>query len=243
LEVDDPIGQDELLQALFQSNVVPEAERDTFERLSPSSLHLSRLREAFRKKQSLQAIHYLSQRNKIKVDADLQVDPEDEHLLWRLKEHRLDYLLTVSSSIGLWAATPNTSVDPNFALNLDFKQPYRDFKGKYGKLGFDPKGRFLYIGKFRNDDVWLAMAPWSYIDGMANDVPAGHVTGDTRMTAAHYRMMVMFFAHVLSKIPDRPFTCDSPYGVSLTDARAHFTLYTNIWYVLNHTCLINFMHT
>lgn len=35
----------------------------------------------------------------------------------------------------------------------------------------------LYIGKCKNDDVWLAMAPWEFIDGGDEGAAAGHVTG------------------------------------------------------------------
>lgn len=63
-------------------------------------------------------------------------------------------------------------------MSMDLNKPYYDFKGKYGKLGYDPKerfldfkkkyekleydpkGRFLYLGKSRNNNIWLAMAPW-----------------------------------------------------------------------------------
>jgi hypothetical protein len=234
LEADDPVTQEELLRAIFQANVIPEAERDSFERLKPVSLRLSRLRDAYMKKQYMQAIQFLDNRTKIKVDSDLQVDPNDDRLLWSLNDHRLDYLLTVSSSIGLWAATPRIQSDHNFALNLDFHQPYRNFKGKYGKLGFDPKERMLYIGRSKNDEVWLAMAPWTFLDGMADDVPPGHLTGDTRMSTPHYRMLVMFFAYILSSLEDRPFTCDDPYGPSVFNSNPNLSLYTNIMYVSPH---------
>jgi len=139
--------------------------------------------------------------------------------------------MTVSASIGLWAATPNINVDHNYVFNLDLTKPYRDFKGKYGKLGFDPKGRILFIGKSRNDDVWLAMAPWSFFDDSADNMPAGHVTGDARLSTKHYRMLVMFFAYLLSQLPDRGFTCIDKYGIHLSDSDPCFFIYTNILYV------------
>jgi hypothetical protein len=180
------------------------------------------------------AMQYLNSRSKIRIDSSLQYNNHDDLLLWGMREHRLDYILTVSGSIGLWATTPNVDIDHTFNLALDLKKPFRDYKGKYGKLGFDPKGRMLYIGKCRNDDVWLAMAPWSFIDGTDEDVPAGHVTGDTRLSTRHYRMIVFFFAYILQSIRDKGFTCDDPYGVSLTDPEPCFTIYTNIMYVVWH---------
>jgi hypothetical protein len=80
---------------------------------------------------------------------------------------------------------------------MDLKKPYQDFKGKYGKFGFDPKGKLLYLGKSRNNNVWLAMGPLMFFKNSGEDIPAGHVTGDTRLSMKHYRMIVMFLAHLV----------------------------------------------
>lgn len=37
-----------------------------------------------------------------------------------------------------------------------------DFKEKHKKLGLDPKGRLLYLGRSRNNDVWFAMASFMF---------------------------------------------------------------------------------
>src|ERR1700676_2396478 len=112
--------------------------------------------------------------------------------------------MTVSVSISLWAATPNINVDHNYIFNLNLTKPYRDFKGMCGKLSFDPKGRILFISKSRNDDVWLTMAPWS---SFADNMPAGHITGDAYLSTKHYHMLILFFAYLLSQLPDCGFIC------------------------------------
>lgn len=228
LEADDSIDQGELMRSIFQQNFIPEAERDPFERLKATSMRLSRLRDIYEKKRLSTALQCLELRSKIKIDSDLQISPEDDLLLWNTKAHRLDYMLTVSDEIGLWSIMPNVESDHTFTFNLDLSQPYRDFKAKYAKLGFDPRGRMLYIGKCRSDDVWLALAPLDFIEGGSEDIPPGHVTGDTRLSTSRYRMVVMFFASVLSSIPDRGFTCIDPYGADLTGPRPDFGLCTNI---------------
>lgn len=124
LEVDDHVSQEELLQALFQSTVVPKGEWDNYERLSMRTLHLSQLQEAYRRKQSSQAIQYLGTRNKIKIDSDLKIPSDNDHLLWRLKDHCLDYILMVSGHIGFWAVTLNMPVDHNYVLSLDLSKLY-----------------------------------------------------------------------------------------------------------------------
>ena len=226
--MDDAYTQDDVLRDLFQGGIVPENEQDQFESLPLRNIRLSRLKDIYTNKQLSEAIRYLDYRCKIKIDPDMQVPFDDKDIFWGLREHRLDFLLTVSASIGLWAATPNVLVDHNYMFNLDFGKPYRDFKGKYGKIGFDPKGRFLFLGKSRNDDVWLARAPLSFFGNTSEDLAAGHVTGDTRLATKHYRMLVMFFAHILSRLADRAFTCINMYGISLTDANPCFFIHTNI---------------
>lgn len=222
--MDDAPTQEDLLRAIFQPSVIPEAERDGFESLRRMTVRLSKLREAYERGQSTKAMGYLDQRTKLKIDADLYIPVEDDRLLWNSKVHRLDYMMTVSDGIGLWAAIPNVPSNHNFMFNMDLKAPYREFKAKYGKLGFDPKGRMLYIGKCRNEDVWLAMAPLKFDD----ELPAGYVTGDSRLTTRQYRMLVMFLAKALMSIRDRGFTCDDPYGVALTGKDADFDFYTNV---------------
>ena len=186
------------------------------------------IKETFMRRQTSKAINQLNARCKIKIDREMQIPNNDQNIYWGLREHRLDYLLTVSAEIGLWAATPNVNTDHNYILSMELNKPYRDFKGKYGKLGFDPKGRILHIGKSKNNDVWLAMAPLSFFDESEETAPAGHVTGDTRLSTKHYRMIVIFFAYLLSKLNDRGFTCLDMYGISLTDIDPYFSIYTNI---------------
>ena len=228
LEVEDGYTQDDLLRVLFQGGIVPERERDIFESLPVHSIQLSRLKDIYQKKQVSKAINQLNSRSKIKIDRDMQIPYDDKNIYWDLREHRLDYILTVSAEIGLWAATPNINTDHNYALTMDFKKPYRDFKGKYGKLGFDPKGKLLYLGRSQNDDVWLAMAPLTFFEESGESVPPGHVTGDTRLSTKHYRMIVMFFAHLLSNLAARGFTCIDTYGISLTDTDPCWFIHTNI---------------
>lgn len=228
LEVDDGYSQDDVLRDLFQGGIVPEKERDHFESLPVQAIQLSHLKDIYMKKQTSKAIHLLNIRSKIKIDRDMQILSDDKNIFWGLREHRLDYLLTVSAEIGLWAATTNLTVDHNYVLSIDLNKPYRDFRGKYGKLGFDPKGRFLFLGKSRNDDMWLAMAPWSFFEDSGEQIPAGHVTGDTQLTTKHYRMTIMFIAHLLSHLHDRGFTCTDTYGISLTEGDPCFFIHMNI---------------
>jgi len=230
-QVDDHVSQDELLQAIFQPTIIPENERDPYEKLTPSLIRLSRLKDTYEKKQGHTAIRFLNQRLKIKVDSDLRCLLEDDNLLWGVKVNRLDYILTVADKPGLWPILPNSSSNHTYAFNLDLSKPYRDFKAKYARLGFDPKGSMLLIGTCRNDDVWLALVPHTFTQGISRDLPPGYVTGDTRLSTPHYRILVMFLAVAMASIPERGFTCHNLYAVDLHSSYSDIAIYTNILYV------------
>lgn len=215
MEAEHHVSQEELLLGILQGSQVPLAERDLYQKLPQTSLRLSKLRDIYNKKQYLQAIRLLGYRSRIHVDSDLIFKPDDDMLMWKMKHHHLDYAMAVSGELRLWATIPNVDSDHTFSLKLNLSQPNRSFNNKYGKLGFDPKGRMLYIGQCRNDDIWLAFCPWATLDHAADEVEAGYCTGDTRLSTAHYRMTVMFFAKALSWLSDRGFTLAADYEINL----------------------------
>lgn len=233
------MSQDELLLGILQGSQIPMQERDLFQKLPQSSVRLSELRDIFNRKQPLKAIRLLEHRSRIHLDSKLIIKPEDDMLLWDMRHHHLDFAMMVSGEIGLWATIPNVDTDHTFSFKLNLSQPQRVFKNKYGKLGFDPKGRMLYIGQCRNDNVWLAFCPWATLDKAADDVEAGYCTGDTRLSTAHYRMAIMFLAKALSALPDRGYTLDADYDVDLSGPSPDFFLTTNIMYVNCHAFCCN----
>lgn len=169
----------------------------------------------------------LKKRCVVHIDDDYQISVDGEGLVFDLSVHHLDYLLTVSSSIGLWAAIPSVLADHNFTVTLDFKKPYRDFKGKYGKLGFDPAGRMLYCGRAVNgDDIFIGMCPIDLIEGRETPTEAGFSTGDTRLSTAQHRILIMLFASALKGIEN--YDCWDTYGISLEQGPAFFDDCTNI---------------
>lgn len=228
MEADNHVSQNELLLGIFHGSQVPLQERDLFQKLPQSSVRLSTLRDVFNKKQRLQAIRQLGSRSRIHLDSELIVAPDNDTLLWDMRHHHLDFVMAVSSEPGLWAAIPNVNSDHTFSFKLDLKKPIRSFNNKYGKLGFDPKGRMLYIGQCKNEDVWLALCPWATLDNAADDVEAGYCSGDTRLSTPHYRMIVMFLAKALSSLSDRGFTLEADYEVDLFGPHPNFFLTTNI---------------
>lgn len=106
-----------------------------------------------------------------------------------------------------------------------------EYRGKYGKLGFDPKGCMLRIGKCGGMVVWLAMAPSDFADDTYVDVAPGYVSGDTRLKTSHYRILMLFLAQALSSLPDRGFTCNDPYEMDVFSRYPDWVNHTNIMYV------------
>lgn len=239
-QVDDHVSQDELLQAIFQPSIIPEHERDLYEKLPPHTVRLSWLKDTYEKKRTQLAIESLEKRLKIKVDSALQCVLEDDNLLWDVNVNRLDYIVTVADKIGLWPILPRVTSDHTYTFNLDLSKPYKDFKAKYARLGFDPKGSMLFIGTCRNDDIWLALVPHTFSQGVGRNLAAGFITGDPRLSTSHYRMAVMFFAAALASIPDRGFVCHNKYGINLNSSSSDFSMYTNVLYVsrLSLLCII-----
>ena len=69
----------------------------------------------------------------------------------------IDYHLTVTNSVRLLSILPKAESSHTFEFEMDLKKLYRDFKGKHAMLGFDPTGRMLYVGRCKNEDIYLAM--------------------------------------------------------------------------------------
>jgi hypothetical protein len=101
---------------------------------------------------------------------------------------------------------PNANAAIRFAFELDLKKAYREFKGKHGMVGFDTQGRMLYLGKCMNEDVFLGMAPRSFVSGGGERCEAGASSGSSRMSKRHARMATLMMLHFLTKVRNRWFS-------------------------------------
>jgi hypothetical protein len=100
-------------------------------------------------------------------------------------------------------------------LTLNLRLQCREFRPKFGKLGFDPTGSMMAIGEGQSTELWLGFCPIGNIEDidLANQSPLlNEKHGDTRLTAVHYRMGIMFLASLLSQIPSMPVHVMHPYG-------------------------------
>jgi hypothetical protein len=230
LQSEDSLGQDTLARALFQCNTTPSEESDAYQKLRISAIPLSRYKNEFERGGARFAMSLLQSRCKVEIDKEFRVSANDDLLTFACNNHFLDYFMVSSEELGLWAAIPTVPSDLTFVVELDFRQPFREFKGKHARLSYDPMGRFLWVGRVRDEDLFVAMCPVADCEGLVvKSTAPGRCTGDNRLRGKHYRMLTMFFASALALIPGKAFHCEDPYEIDISEAeQPAFSLHTNI---------------
>ncbi|KAG0698953.1 hypothetical protein DFH29DRAFT_1002413 [Suillus ampliporus] len=216
VEAEDALPQCDVFESLFVRQDGPQPATRTWEQTKVQSVSLSTLARTFKKDDKATAINLLHRRSVLRLDDDLYYDNDNEMLAWDGSQHFLDFFLVVGGSVGLHALLPNKLVDHTFSIALNLCLPTRLFRPKFGKLGFDPTGCMMALGKGPSSELWLAFCPRENLEDLdcANDVPllSERKHGDTRLSASHFRMVVMFLAHALSKNPSLPIYVMHPYG-------------------------------
>jgi hypothetical protein len=111
-------------------------------------------------------------------------------------------LVVVSASLGLGGLLPNVAGDMDWQMTLDLlKNPHRNFGIHHAKLGFNPFKRMLWVGTTSmSEDVWIAMAPRRDDSRMLEDLELTH-GGRTCLSERHRKILLLFLAYVLCKIP------------------------------------------
>ena len=105
---------------------------------------------------------------------------------------------------------PKNTTDPSYSFELDLNQRHRLWSAKRACLGFSPEGRMLYMGKYNQEQIFLAMVPRSFTheddddpnEDRIEDEDANMVRLDAKtsaMTEAHYCMVVAFLARQLQR--------------------------------------------
>lgn len=215
VDEDDAVPQEAIFDGLFLHQEGAPSEGPTWEQTPVTTLNLSSIERMYRVGDRSSAIKLLHWCVNLVLDPDLKLPSNDPTLLWQGSKHFLDFILVVSGTIGLHAFLPKTLLDHNFSLSLNWHLQHREFRPKFGKLGFDPTGSMMAIGDGQSTELWLGFCPVANLEDIdiANDSPLLHEKhGDTRLTSMHYRMGVMFLASCLSQIPSMPVHVMFPYG-------------------------------
>lgn len=221
LEADDSLSQSIALEAaLFAQR--PDSDEDArfFEQpVVSTSLHS--FRRLYERNDAPNAIKQLTRRFRVDFNSPEFVTPSNSpHISWTVDRHFIDLLVCVGNDLGIGAILPNQSVNSFYSVKLDFSQKTKEFKAKNVKLGFDPSGSMLWIGYMPSaDDIWIAWVP-------KDDEEVRTSGGSSCLSERHYRIAVMFFAFVLSKIGYRDTAVHTTYP-NLADANA-FKAATNL---------------
>jgi hypothetical protein len=187
---------------------------------------LSSLKSTFENEDTAKALSFLHRRSTLDIDDDFVVDVENPDYCFSIDNSFLDFYMVIGDRPGLDVLIP-AAPSANFVFNLTLRMPIRQFHAKYGSLGFNPSGSMLFIGTIGSQNLWIAMAPLEYFDGIGEsfDMSDGH--GDTRLTAHRYRILVSFWGTILAQLPGRNFFM-FPYEAQLDRGTPDFINYTNV---------------
>jgi hypothetical protein len=221
VEADDALPQSQVFESIFVHQEGLQPSGRTWEQTKVQSVKLSTLARTFEMRDKATAINLLHRRTNLRIDSDLAYRPDDEMLAWDGSKHFLDFLLVVGGSIGLDVFLPNKVVDHTFSISLNLCLQRREFRPKFGKLGFDPTGCMMALGSGPSSELWLGFCPRENMEDLtvANDVPLINEKkhGDTRLSYPHFRMAVMFLAFALSQNASLPIYVMHQYGTDNND--------------------------
>lgn len=187
-----------------------------FQDTPSKTLKLSTMRRAYEGKDKRSALSWLGTCSTIKLDAEYILNPNNRNVLPSTGPHYLDFCLFVGDRLGLDAILPNTPYDHTFSVDICFNRwnviwPSAD--SRY--LPFNPKGRMLKIGSRRQENIWLAMVPISYLDhDHLDNLPERYPKLDAPTNAMkfdHVLMVIMFFAWALEDQRYRDMHCRVRY--------------------------------
>jgi len=203
-------------------------EINVFNQKHVTNLQLSHLQHFYKNKDA-NVLNLLQWCNCLVVDNHFHLTFGHAEILMNMKKTMLDYLLTVVNGIGFATLLLNVVNAHWYFFDMDLKKPYKEFQGKHAMVGFDTKGWMLYLGKSRNEDVYLTMAPNEFLIGHFIPCHAGYSTGLLMMSQGHYRQMVIMLAYFLAEIPELSYlNIENVYMQDLKDPRPAWSMVTNV---------------
>lgn len=160
------------------------------------------------------------------MDEECTVDVNDPDYTFTASKSYLDFFLLVGTTCGIDTFIPLQPVH-DFTITVDLHRPTKQFRAKYGTLGFNPSSSMLYVGSTSAEDLWLALAPEMYIEGTPADF---HLRDryDSRLSARQYRMIIAFLAQVFQSLEGREFYVTNPYEFDPDGLSPEFDSHTNL---------------
>ena len=223
----DSLNPQELYEAIWRTD--GNTDQTAYNKLPCINVQLQSLQAAYETSNINKALSYLHRRCNIKIDEEQNcVDVSDPDYCFSADKSFIDYYMVIGKNIGLEMFLPMVPI-PNFSVTLNLKVPYKEFRAKYAKLGFNPVDSMLYAGNCLAEDFWIAMAPnefFSMDSGSTTKVMGANM--DTRLSTRHYRIVIAFLACALSKLQERGYYSYGPYDIDLDAAHPYFEDHTNI---------------
>lgn len=209
LLADDAPSQNTALQAVTYAPDSDSDEESRFDSQIPKTRSLKLFQRLYNSNNRQLAIDLLSKRMKIDFRSDdLLTSVDANNVAWDLNEHFLDFMVCVGEGLGLGPIIPNQEVNSLYQVSLDFGERYRVFHARYAKLGFCAKHSMLWIGKTpASEDIWIAWVPKNGGDEDEDDKDSS----TTVLSQRHYRLTVILFAKMLTKIGYRDITVMDEY--------------------------------
>lgn len=201
---DEQLSQSQILREIVGNTMENAARIDDFNQRPVQDVRLKELKNLAEKEKDT-AIKLLNHRNRIVIDEEFLLPIGEGKLALETETTMLDYLLMVGNGIGLSAMLPKRTTVVEFSFDVDLRRPRRAFGGKHGMVGFDTKGRMLYVGKCRSESVFIAMAPKTFARRRDQRCAAGYSSGASQMPRRHYRQVVLMLLHFLANIKDRSY--------------------------------------
>ena len=128
-------------------------------------------------------------------DAKYVLDGTDGRLVWSCDTHFLDHSCIVPNRIGLDAILPRHEGVLQWEWKMDLRRRGKEFTDDHSTLGFDDKGRMLWVGTCQTHDVWLT---WKK-DELDHEDEEGILgeemswqEGSMRMDITQYKIAVLF---------------------------------------------------
>jgi hypothetical protein len=227
LETPDSLNQQDIYDAVCTEPdaVDPEA---AYRKLSRVNVSLRDLQDTYNRGDSTRALARLHYVCTLTGVDEFVVPNDDPNYCFTAPKSFLDYIMVVGSSPGLGVFIPNVHARLDFQVQLDVKNPLKQFRARYGTLGFNPTGSMLCIGSTPTEDMWIGLAPDTYFDRTLEPFNLKEKYGDTRLGQAHYRITVIFLAHCLSMLEFRAYKCRDPYTIDLRAKESRIKQVSNI---------------
>lgn len=203
--------------AMASALMAPDNEHDNGEGFfveSVKMIQLDQLARLCENRNAGGAIGLFRGRRMIDFEGEHVTRAEDPTLCWAMDESYLDLMVCVGQGLGLGSVIPNLGVHHNYEFKMDLLKPLRKFSTKHCRLGFDPAGCMLWIGRSpASEDVWLAFVTQESQETAAEGTGMESTTGkvSTAVTLVQYRRIVMFLAEMVQRISYLDINVDVQY--------------------------------